>query len=161
MPAKTMTPQEYCDEIVLPTFREYENSTNSRRRAYLACIVVFHLADYLKKAGAVEPAAVMRAKCLPAWQTVHAVATGAKHHDNNDAKNKNPLKFWAGTDVYRPPAVTGEMECGWSELGDEYGSVIMPTNDSFGENVLDALKIVMREYQLAFPDHLRAGSGAQ
>jgi hypothetical protein len=44
-----MTPRQYRGEIVLPTLHEYEETTNSRRRAYLACIVVFHLRDYLKK----------------------------------------------------------------------------------------------------------------
>jgi hypothetical protein len=140
-------------EIVLPTFHEYEEATYCRRRAYLACIVVFHLADYLKKAGANDPAGMMRRQCLKGWQIVHAVATGAKHWDNLD--NPNPLKFSAGTDDYRPPGVVGEMECGWSELGEEFGSIVIPTlNDGFGENVLDALKIVIQHYQSEFPGHL-------
>ncbi len=49
MIASLMPPCQYMGEIVLPTLREYEETTNSRRRAYLACIVVFHLRDYLKK----------------------------------------------------------------------------------------------------------------
>lgn len=153
MTTALMTPRQYMGEIVLPTLREYEETTNSRRRAYLACIVVYHLVDYLKKAGSPDPADVMRKSCSKAWRVVHAVATAAKHGDNDDKRNLNPLKFWSGTDDFRPPAVAGEFECGWSELGDVDGSIVIPTeqtHDPEYENVLDALKTVIHHYQLNY-----------
>ena len=47
-----MTPAEYVNEIVLPTVREFGEHRRCRRRAYLACIVAFHIKDYLQRAGA-------------------------------------------------------------------------------------------------------------
>ena len=44
-----MTPAEFLDEIVVPTLRECRDERRSRRRAYLACIAVFHIKDHLKE----------------------------------------------------------------------------------------------------------------
>ncbi|HCL65149.1 MAG TPA: hypothetical protein DIC56_09980 [Rhizobium sp.] len=144
-----MTPKEYMKEILLPTLSEYEEDTQSRRRAYLACIVVYHLSDYLKKAGADNPAKKMCNQCTTAWNVVHAVAIGAKHRDN--AENKNPLKFTAGSDAYRPPARAGLLECGWSILGDHEGSIVIDASeDNLMADVLQALRGVLRQYHVLY-----------
>ena len=46
-----MSPSEYVIEIVAPTFMEFKHERRSRRRAYLACVMVFQIKDYLKRAG--------------------------------------------------------------------------------------------------------------
>ena len=38
-----MTPADFMNEIVVPTLRDLRDDRRSRRRAYLACIAVFHL----------------------------------------------------------------------------------------------------------------------
>jgi len=141
-----MTPKEYLEEIVLPTVADYERDTQSRRLAYLACIVTYHMADYLKKAGVEGLHRNMTDKCDAAWSVVGAVANGAKHKDNH--RSRQPLKFTAGTDQYRPPAVAGLLECGWSELGDDEGSIVVPAGDEFFyAGILESLRTVIRQYK--------------
>src|SRR5262245_42686697 len=61
----------------------------SRRRTYLACIVVFHLKDHLKEVGEKDVEKRMRKECGIACETDrgHAVA------------------FRAGDDTDRPPGI--------------------------------------------------------
>ena len=153
-----MTPQDYMDEILLPSLAAYEADTSSRRLAYLACITMFHLKDFLEKAGVETPEVEMLKHCEAAWNVVHAVAVGAKHADNLDRPSKkNPIKFVAGTDDYRPPAVAGLMECGWSECGDEEGSIVIPVVDEGDDNLaleadlLYSLRTVLLQYRKQFP----------
>lgn len=144
-----MTPTDYLEEILLPTLKEYEEDVSSRRKAYLACIVMYHLSDYLKKAGAEDPPRSMRGQCSVAWNVVHAVAIGAKHRDNTD--NKNPIKFTAGSDAFRPPAVAGAMICGWSQLGDVDGGLeIDAGEDDLMADILPSLRTVLKQYKILF-----------
>lgn len=71
-----MTPQQYMTEIVLPTLEEYVADTSSRRKAYLACMVTYHMADYLKAAGVRDPQADMIGSCEGAWRVVKVWQTG-------------------------------------------------------------------------------------
>jgi hypothetical protein len=41
-----MAPAEFMDEIVVPTPHEFRDEWRLQRRAYLACIAVFHLKDH-------------------------------------------------------------------------------------------------------------------
>jgi hypothetical protein len=41
-----MTPADFVNDIVVPTVREFRDVRRSRRRAYLACIIVFHIKDH-------------------------------------------------------------------------------------------------------------------
>lgn len=144
-----MTPKQYMAEMVLPTLEEYVAETSSRRRAYLACIVTYHMVDYLKAAGIKDPEADMRANCEAAWRLVKGVANGSKHQQST--KQRNQMPFLAGSDQYRPPAVVGELECGFSELGDHEGSIMVPTDDDFlWEEVLRCLRTVVRHYKLIY-----------
>ena len=58
IPNAPMPPREYVEAIVLPTLRESLATRDDRRRAYLACLVVCHVADSL---GSAEAAAGRRA----------------------------------------------------------------------------------------------------
>jgi predicted nucleotidyltransferase len=51
-PNTPMTPREYVEAIVLPTLHELLAARDDRRRAYLACLVVCHVADSLGLAEA-------------------------------------------------------------------------------------------------------------
>jgi hypothetical protein len=42
-----MTPSEYVGRIVVPTIKEALDTPGDRRRNYLACIVTYHIVDYL------------------------------------------------------------------------------------------------------------------
>ncbi|CAH0338935.1 hypothetical protein RHI9324_00570 [Rhizobium sp. CECT 9324] len=146
-----MTPINYLEEILLPTLEDYEEDFRSRRKGYLACIVMCHLSDYLEKAGASKVQDAMRSQCTAAWNVVHAVAIGAKHLDN--LKNPNPIKFKAGSDVFRPPARAGVMVCGWSRVGDlDGGMEIRAGSDNLMAEVLPSLRTVLRQYMLQFGD---------
>jgi hypothetical protein len=57
-------------EIVVSTLREFRDERRSRRRAYLACIAVFHLKDHLKKAGETGIENAMRGACGTAFDVV-------------------------------------------------------------------------------------------
>ncbi|MCJ2037377.1 nucleotidyltransferase domain-containing protein [Methylobacterium sp. E-041] len=46
-PNVPMTPQDYVRAIVLPTLTEFRTARDNRRRAYLACLVICHVADSL------------------------------------------------------------------------------------------------------------------
>ena len=63
-------------EIVVPTLRELRNERRSRRRAYLACIAVFHLSDHLENAGETGIEDAMRASCGVAFDVVRGVCNG-------------------------------------------------------------------------------------
>ena len=113
-----MTPAEYVTEIVAPTLRECKDERQSRRRAYLACITVFHVKDHLKEAGETGIEKSMRLHTGEAFDVVRAVCNGAKHV-KTDPKHRIPVR--AGDDWYRPPAVAGLMVADLSVLGDGDG----------------------------------------
>lgn len=110
-----MTPAEYAQEIVLPTVQEFLADGMSRRRGYLACVVVYHLRDHLAEAAApltgdpkrdrrlVEAEAekvdaTVRAALSPgsdAFDVVRGVANGSKH---GLTRSPHAVPFTAGND---------------------------------------------------------------
>ncbi len=112
-----MTPAEYVSEIVLPTVREFRNERRSRRRAYLACIVTFHVKDHLIETGEAKAEDVMRA-VEPAFAIIRDVCNGTKHVE---AKFRPTIPFRVGADRDRPPAIWDEMEWDVSHWDDLVG----------------------------------------
>jgi hypothetical protein len=106
------------DEIVIPTLREFRDDRRSRRRAYLACVAVFHLKDHLKKAGGKNIEATMRASCGVAFDVVRGVCNGVKHVETD---GRHLVGFRVGEDSERPPAVWGQAVWGVSRWGDPVG----------------------------------------
>jgi len=146
-----MTPAEYVTEIVVPTVRECRDSRLSRRHAYLACIVTFHIKDHLKKAGvtaSIENA--MRSACPDDFDVVRAVCNGTKHVETNAT---HPVPFTAGEDYDRPPAVLGEMVLGVSMLGDTVGARVLHHQDK-NFDLYDSVKKILVEFKNQFPHHL-------
>jgi hypothetical protein len=74
-----MFPKEYFEEILIPTLLDSFERPDSRRCAYLACIVTYHMLDYLEAAGEKHVYATMNSSCGSHWEAIHVVATAAKH----------------------------------------------------------------------------------
>ena len=147
-----MTPAEYMTEIVVPTLREFRNERRLRRRAYLACIAVFHLKDHLKKAGEKGIESAMRTTCGEAFDVVRGVCNGTKHVQT-DAKHL--IRFRVGDDIDRPPAVLGEMVIGLSQLGDSTGGRQI-TDGRTQLDLYECAKAVVLAYRRLYPVHLRS-----
>ena len=65
-----MTAVEYVDEIVLPTVQDFQVNPD-RRRAYLACLVTFHIGDYLARKGRNQSDIAKRMEVLTGDAYVH------------------------------------------------------------------------------------------
>lgn len=96
-----MMPREYVEAIVLPTLHEALGVRDDQRRAYLACLVVYHCIDSLglaeaareprfdtlskgARGGKVEDATVsvraaVKDRCGVIFKVVQGIANGTKH----------------------------------------------------------------------------------
>jgi hypothetical protein len=74
-------PSVYLNDIVLPTVEEFERDATSIRRAYLACVTVYHFVDAVAHATSKEVSAVMLDITSDSqhFQTVRDIAVLAKH----------------------------------------------------------------------------------
>ena len=92
-----MLPSEYVSEIVLPTVDEYLAATGDLWRAILACVVTYHVRDYLAAAGICSKTEVdrrIKALCGAfSVDVVEGVCTGSKHVRNTD---RGDFKFTPG-----------------------------------------------------------------
>ena len=128
-----MSPQEYLELIVEPTVAEFEQDQSSVRRAFLACVAVFHTIDYIRPKKYQNLRKLFREECA-AFATIDRVASAFKHVESD---GKAPLKASA---VYgRPPALAGVAMAGRSLSGDITGAVVID-----GENG-DSLMVVVCE----------------
>jgi hypothetical protein len=106
------------NEIVVPTLRDLRDDRRSRRRAYLACIAVFHLKDHLKKAGEARIEDAMRTECGVAFDVVRGVCNGTKHVETDGT---HAIAFRGGADTDRPPAIFGVAIFDVSRFDDAVG----------------------------------------
>jgi hypothetical protein len=146
-----MTPANFMDEIVVPTLREFRDERRSRRRAYLACIAVFHLKDHLKKAGEKGIENAMRASCGAAFDVVRGVCNGTKHVETDGS---NAIAFRAGADTDRPPAIFGEAIFDVSRFDDAVGGREV-RHGADRLDVYECAKAVAHAYQHLYPAQLR------
>lgn len=145
-----MTPADFMSEIVIPTLRELRDERRSRRRAYLACIAVFHLKDHLKKAGETGVEAAMRASCGVAFDVVRGVCNATKHVETNA---KHVVTFRVGDDTDRPPAKWGEAVWDVSRWDDAAGGREVQ-DGAKGHDVYECVKAVALAFQTMYPTHL-------
>jgi hypothetical protein len=116
-----MTPEEYTEEMILPTLREYFGDLRNRRRAMLASLTLVHLHDVLKENGK-RPGSTsaffesLRTQCAECW-SVYLVAISAKHMKHNKSG------FSIDEIVERPPAFFGTAVWGLSRWDDTTGGV--------------------------------------
>lgn len=140
-----MTAREFADEIVEPTIREFM-ATPDRRRGYLACIVSYHLGDYL------SPTARSDAKDalgLP-FVALDRMCNAAKHREATHGKAP-PMS--AGSDTVRP--VSGFDISTWEDLRlDDCGGIHVE-HDGRQYDMLDLCLIAVRYYAGQFPGDLQ------
>ena len=134
--------QAYFNEFVIPTVRDFENAPASRRRAFLACVAVFHTVDYL----AAQPGSPKKRNFRSQLRKENAdfvivdrVAHAFKHmrSGHEGSQDNEPLHVQA---VFsRPPSFAGVMVVGISYLGDTRGGV-----EIWNERGRDLLGVVKR-----------------
>lgn len=145
-----MTPAEYVNEIVQPTIQEFRDDRRSRRRAYLACIVVYHVKDYLEKAGEMGVRRKVKELCPDTFELVRSICNGSKHVETD---NTHEIQFQAGSDWDRPPAFAGVMRTGISYLGDVIGGREARAGDRRFD-LYGCVKALALAFQQKFPAHL-------
>jgi hypothetical protein len=129
-----MDVQTYIRQIVEPTINEYETEPTSIRRAFLACVVTYHIIDYLtypkKKPG--DRRQKFR-QSSNEFAIIDRVAHALKHvtTGNPNAPHNQPL---ASGDVISGPPFTAGMPVG---LPLRLETVALPH-----EGVLDLLSTV-------------------
>ena len=98
-----MLPSEYVSEIVIPTVDEYLAATGDLRRAILACVVTYHVRDYLAGAGICSKTEVdrrIKALCGAfSFDVVDGVCNGSKHFRNT---GRGDFKFTPGDEKSIP-----------------------------------------------------------
>lgn len=144
-----MTPAGFMDEIVVPTLRELRDERRSRRRAYLACIAVFHLKDHLKEAGEKGIEATMRASCGVAFDVVRGVCNGTKHVQTDGS---HPVTFRVGEDSDRRPAKWGQARWNVSRWDDPVGGREV-LDGATRHDVYECARAVAVAYQTKYPGH--------
>ena len=122
----TMDAEAYLREYVDPTIAEFEEEPACRRRAFIACLVVFHTVDYLAKRPGSPNSQNLREAFRSdnsSFAIVERAAHAFKHtktgHEN--APVKKPLRV---EDVISRPAMRfGVGQFGVSRFGDGVGGV--------------------------------------
>ncbi|MFO1173211.1 MAG: hypothetical protein U1E49_19870 [Hyphomicrobiaceae bacterium] len=148
-----MTPAQYFNEIALPTVQEFKKDRQSRRHAYLACIAVFHVMNYLaearseKKAKTVQD--IVKADLGESFHVVRVVCNSAKHLRLDD---KHEIEFRSGDDWSRPAARAGQAIAGLSRIGDQNGDrEFQFKNRRYG--IYACIRRILISYEKKFPSH--------
>jgi hypothetical protein len=78
----------YLEIIVDPTFDEFYDDRGSFRRAYLACVAIFHASDRAAEEQGKRPAVVRQAWCKESleFKIVDVLAHHFKHVQSSDEK---------------------------------------------------------------------------
>ena len=140
-----MSAREFADEIVEPTIRDFM-ATPDRRHGYLACIVSYHLGDYLSP----DARANAKAALGPPFVALDRMCNAAKHREATD-RRMQPMS--AGSDTVR--AATGLGVGVWGEwrLNDHGGRHVEYDGQKY--DMLDLCLIAVRHYAERFPDDLQ------
>ena len=143
-----MTAREFADEIVAPTVQDFM-ATPDHRHGYLACLVSYHLGDYL---GGTIRAAAAQALGLP-FQALERMCNAAKHRE---ATRGSSPPMQAGSDTER--SVSGFDESVWEELRfeDRGGRNIEHAGRQY--DMLDLCLIVVRQYADLAPSELHGSA---
>jgi hypothetical protein len=147
-----VTPAQYLDQIVLPVVREFRDARHLRHRAYVACIVLYQLKDYLSKAGERGVHRTMARVATIAFDVVRGVCNGTKHVE---ADASHPIPFRAGDDRERPPTFAGRMRTGRTRLGDKRGGLDIKAGSGRAD-LYECVKAVSLAFKSAYPNRLRS-----
>jgi hypothetical protein len=110
-----MLPSEYVSEVVLPTVDEFLAATGELRRAILACVVSYHVRDYLAKASGCSMGEVdrrIRAMSAFSFDVVEGVCNGSLHVRNT---KHGKFKFTPGDEKPIPVFALDEAGSGLDE----------------------------------------------
>ena len=118
-----MDAKQYADMIVDPTIAEFESDPRAVRRAYLACVVTFHMIDYITRPK--EPSARREEfrRASPAFATIDRVAHALKHVSTGDPRSPTQKPLAAGQVIERPPAAWDSGAWDLSRWDDGIGGV--------------------------------------
>ena len=109
-----MPPLEYMQTVVLPTVDEYLVARGDQRRAILACIVAWHVRDYLKNSLGCPLSIVdskMKAICEISYEVLAGIANGSKHFRNNQGS----FHFTPGDEKFVPIFAFDVPGAGWDQ----------------------------------------------
>jgi hypothetical protein len=124
--AVTMDAGTYLREYVDPTIAEFGEKPASRRRAFIACVVVFHTLDYLAKRPGSPNKQNLRNR-FREENSSFAIVERAAHafkHAKAGHENAPVYKALRVEDVIsRPPMRAGVGQVGISQVGDGVGGV--------------------------------------
>lgn len=146
-----MTTLQFYETIVLPTVEELNQSPSSRRRAYLACIVVSALKDYIQHDLGHRIDEELKHHAYDAYNVVLSVSNGAKHRT---VDRNRKMEFDSGDDFYRPPAFLGKFAVGISFLGDQKGGRSVKDNGRHFD-ILRNVKVLCSAYLELYPQLFR------
>ncbi len=110
-----MSPSVYLNQIILPTVDEYLAATGDLRRAILACVVTYHVRDYLAAVSGCSKEEVdrrIRALCAFSFDVVEGVRTGSKHVRNT---KRGDFQFTPGDEKSIPVFAFDVVGSGWDE----------------------------------------------
>jgi hypothetical protein len=131
--------QTYFDEMVVPTLGDFETAPASIRRAFLACVVLFHTVDYLA-AGLAKKQNLrkqFRRESVD-FAIVDRVAHAFKHLGAGHRMSRDNKPLGVSAVFSRPPAAIGIMKIGISRIGDATGGVEI--ENERGQDLLDVAK---------------------
>ena len=117
-----MTPEEYMRDILQPTIKELVQNRTSKRHAFLACVVTYHMIDYL---CGKRRKAVLRGEYRlqsPAFAAVDRIANGRAEAQSGRA----PLPSRAG----ETPAGLAALAEGEASLAGEGTDVLALVNEA-------------------------------
>jgi hypothetical protein len=153
-----MTPSEYASMVVAPTVREYLAAMGDQRRAYLACIAVYHLTDYVAKAegtgdrAASDVRAKLRGACENSFDVVQGICNGSKHCGTKPGVRH---AFSPGEESTVPPSAYG-MSGGYGH--GRYGGLpgLMVEHNGHRMLVDVCVTAVLETFERLFPQHFSA-----
>ena len=121
--------QLYLDEMVQPTLEDFEAKPTSRRRAFLACVVIAHAVDYLEHPRSPNQRRNELKDQSKDFRLVDQIAHAFKHVRSSLKQSQV---------IVRPPAYWGAAVCGLSHWGDETGGITVA--DNVHVDLLDAAR---------------------
>ena len=117
-----MTPEEYMRDILQPTIKELVQNRTSKRHAFLACVVTYHMIDYL---CGKRRKAVLRGEYRlqsPAFAAVDRIANGRA--EAQSARAPSPSR------VGETPAGLAALVEGEASLAGEWTDVLALVNEA-------------------------------
>ncbi len=147
-----MTPVQYARDIVVPTVIEVRQKRWDRRRAYLACLVTYHLADFVVvELGLSSPEDVRNSVGISdEFLAVEAINIEAKHVAATRSVRARNIGLRAGRERIWFPSFTGIARAGSTILGDKKGGVKVKIGNR-GVDAFVSVCTVLQGFRAAYP----------